>query len=367
MSEETLETLDDRIHRKIDDIKGIANIYQTYILEPEDQIEIDTIQENIEEFYGEYEIGVSAIFLMPQETKKDEYINFLDRNNILQKLQGVYEKLEKASQTITSKISLETLDKQLIKNHSLAYITNIIAIRAVKIHYDVCEDCGNQMIHDSSTSEIKCVNNGCGLIKSLIGVSFECPKAQTNDAHIKKKKKYKHLCYSETQLKILQCNVKKVPPQKLVNKFLETLRKNNITNEENITIYVVRSFLKQLGAVEYYKYAAYFRQKAIGFEILRLSNEEHSLIMNFQKVCIIKYNLYDKLSKNCAHHLYILYKVMELPDIIRNDKKRKQLLSQVYMQSQKTLEKRDEIWRKICDELKITFRPTDRHLYQNYF
>lgn len=367
MSEETLETLDDRIHRKLEDVKAIVKIYQTYILEPENQVEIDEIQNDSEEFHEEYEIGVSAVFLMNSESKKDEYINFLDRNTVLQKLQELYEKLEKCSQTITSKISLETLDKQLIKKHSLSYITNVIVIKSAKIHYDVCEECGNQMIHDPITSEIKCTSEGCGLIKSLIGVSFECPKAQSNDALIKKKKKYKHLCYSETQLKILQCNVKKVPPQKLINKFLDTLQKNNITNKENITIYVVRSFLKQLGAVEHYKYAAYFRQKAIGFEILRLSNEEHSLIMNLQKICIIKYNTHDKLSKNCAHHLYILYKVMELPDIIRNDRKRKQLLSQVYMQSQKTLDKRDEIWRKICEELKIVFRPTDRHKYQNYF
>lgn len=367
MSDETLETLDNRVTSRIENISSIINTYESYILDPDDQESVTSLQEDLNELQKLYTLESCPIFLTESDKKKTQFIMFLDREGILQKLNKIYEDLSKTSYNISSKIELEKEDKEIIRKQSMDYNKNTIDIKIIKIDYDICEDCGNQMFHESSTSEIKCLTPGCGLVKTLVGVSFESPKAQTNDAQLKKKKKYKHLCYSETQLKMIQCIVKKVPPQELVEKFLAMLKANHISNQDHKTIYIVRNYLKQLGAADQYKYAAYFRQKAINFEILRLTNEEHNVIMNMQKTCIIAYNKYDKKSKNCAHHLYILYKVMELPRIIRNDKKRKQLLSQIYMQSQKTLEKRDEIWKEICKELKLPFYKTERDKYANFY
>lgn len=367
MSDETLETLDNRVTSRIENINKIISTYETYILDTEDQESITSLQNDLSELQKLYTLESCPIFLADSDKKKTRFIMFLDRESILQKLNKIYENLSKTSYIISSKIELDKEDKEIIRKQSMEYNKNTIDIKIIKIDYDICEDCGNQMFHESITSEIKCLTPGCGLVKTLIGVSFESPKSQTNDAQLKKKKKYKHLFYSETQLKMIQCIVKKVPPQELVDQFLGMLKANHISNQDYKTIYVVRNHLKQLGAADQYKYAAYFRQKAINFEILRLSNEEHNVIMNMQKTCIIAYSKYDKKSKNCAHHLYILYKVMELPRIIRDDKKRKQLLSQIYMQSQKTLEKRDEIWKEICKELNLPFYKTERDKYANFY
>jgi hypothetical protein len=248
---------------------------------------------------------------------------------------------------ITDKIADKVTDMNTIQQ----YFTNIddkhINIENYKVSQEVCERCGGELII-VETEGVK-ICNKCSIRVPYIIVhekpSFkEPPKEVCFYA-------YKRINHFREILAQFQAKETTQIPEEVLTDIINQIKKER-TNITELTNKRAKDILKKLGYNKYYEHIPFIKEK-LGIKPPIMSTELED------KLCSLFMDIQRPYAKHCPddrvnflNYYYVLYKICELLG-------EKSFLPYFPMLKDpvKRIEQ-DEIWKKICAELKWEYIPT---------
>jgi hypothetical protein len=334
------------------------------------------IEKELLEYIEEYEF-ISVYILMSymsskktkQGSKTNEHTRYFSllfnqhvkEERIFDKLQYVYDKIKQIVLKIDSKYFAKqrTYDK-FVKDYNLLTLKfneiSGILITEGKETYDTCDVCHvkmksiNSEDFDFSTGEIVCGN--CGLTKPIINDIDE--NVIIND-HLIKKPTYdtiKHLKYWIDRICGKECIE---IPQKVISDVKQSLIQHGITNKNKITCEVIRDHLRCTKHSSYNEHVPLIRKKITGIdppfftedELLSISECFARIIKIFRSLNIKKIHL--------PYSPFWIYKLTNL--IVKDEKRKKDILSCIHLQSKETLINNDRLFKKIEKRIDVRILP----------
>lgn len=164
---------------------------------------------------------------------------------------------------------------------------------------------------------------------------------------------YKRINHFKEWLSMLQARESSSPPQEIIDMLLKELKKDRITNREEVTSDRIRGYLKKLHQNKMYEHIPSLIHKISGTDPPKISRElENKLISMFEEIQgpFLKHK--PKKRKNFLSYSYCLSKMCKL---LGQD----QLIGSFsLLKSREKLYEQDSIWKKICEELSWQFYPS---------
>jgi hypothetical protein len=245
--------------------------------------------------------------------------------------------------------------KQLLNN----YKKTIIDYDINKVNYDVCI-CGTKMIVRSNTSELICID--CGNTVTLLGTIFEDSQFYNQEGN-----RYKHGSYIPSRhckywIDRIQAKENTTISQDNILKIENCILRDGIKNKKIISIEQFRKYLKETKLSVFNDHIPLIRKYITGITPPQLTPAELSLLFNYFDKSVKTYNnIKPKTKMNCIYYPYILYKILEI--VIKDKKRRRDILCCIHLQGNKTLIDNDKNWKLICAQYKDDFpyKPTDRN------
>ena len=246
----------------------------------------------------------------------------------------------------------ETKKEKSQFNHSLnSYLKNIdekyIDIEKYKINYDVCDKCSGELIPIESEGIMvckKCSKQVKFLIEHEKPSYKEPPKEVCFYA-------YKRINHFREILAQFQAKETTQIPDKVLDDIKNQIKKERI-DLTHMTNKKAKDILKKLGYNKFYEHIPFIKDK-LGIKPPVMSPELE------EKLCNLFLDIQKPYSKNCPddrvnflNYYYVLYKMCELLD------ERKFLPFFPMLKDPVKRIEQDEIWKKICTELKWEFIPT---------
>lgn len=144
-------------------------------------------------------------------------------------------------------------------------------------------------------------------------------------------------------------------PDEIYNRIIDELRKLKIYNLKNISLTRLKKILKDLGLSNYYEHITYIYSKLSGYPPPTISRDtEEKIRLMFRQIQIPFDKHCPDNRTNFLSYSFVLHKFFELlgyDDIAK--------LFQLLKNDEK-LRNQDEIWKKICYELKWQYIPSVR-------
>jgi len=244
----------------------------------------------------------------------------------------------------------------------------------IEYKYEICQSCSLNMIVDNISSELKC--NNCGAIRELIGTSFEDTNIFTQDGQKSKTGTFNpnrhfqfwwmHILAEEPEEEL---GDKEDKDNLYGEKTLEDL-KNIIRRDRKIlrtlTVYDIRSMLREIGRSDLNKNVPLLLQKLTGVGPPQISDEITAKVENlFTKAIEICENVRKTNRTNKNYYPYYIYKILDA--ILDKNDERRRIFYYIYIQSKETVESDDADWEQICKILdEIEYVPTNRNMYLKY-
>jgi len=250
-----------------------------------------------------------------------------------------------------NKDKIQNIDKVSDMNTIQQYFTNIddkhIDIENYKISQDDCKRCGGELII-VETEGVK-ICNKCSIRIPYIVVhekpSFKEPPKEVCFYAYKRINHFREIL-AQFQAK----ETTQIPPEVLTD-IINQIKKER-TNISELTNKRAKDILKKLGYNKYYEHIPFIKEK-LGIKPPIMSTELED------KLCSLFMDIQRPYAKHCPddrvnflNYYYVLYKICELLG-------EKRFLSYFPMLKDpvKRIEQ-DEIWKKICSELKWEYIPT---------
>lgn len=230
-----------------------------------------------------------------------------------------------------------------------------------KINFDICK-CGSKMIIRPNTSEILCIN--CGTIKPLIGDIFENQHFYSQEGN-----RYLHGSYIPSRhcrywIDRIQAKENTIIDKEYINKIERCIQRDGIKNKKHISIKQYRSYLKETKLSELNDHIPLIRKHITGISPPQLTHKELTQLFNYFDKAVKAYNIIKpKNKKNSLYYPYMILKILEM--IIDDSKKKRELISCIHLQGNKTLINNDKNWKLVCHHFnEFNFKPTDRNEYE---
>jgi hypothetical protein len=240
----------------------------------------------------------------------------------------------------------------------------VFAYKKIHIHhrvdedlYDLCE-CGNKMAIQSNSSEMMCLR--CGMTTTLIGSVTEESQLFAQEGNRVAHGSYDPSRHCKFWIERIQAKESTVIPEKYISKIRESIKKDRLTNLKNISVKQFRIYLKQNDLSKLNDHIPLIKKIITGYIPPQLSHMEMQLLfIYFDKATKTYEVIKPNNKKNSLYYPFLIYKILDL--IVKNDEKKKGLLSSIHLQSYETLVENDTIWQQICQENKcFEYRPTNR-------
>lgn len=245
---------------------------------------------------------------------------------------------------------------------------------ALHVDYEACPGCGTRMETDASLSELRCP--ACGAVQELVGMVFDDSQFYRQEGQKAKSGTFNpnrhwqfwmtHLSAREPEEEI---GDKDDPDNLYGEKLIEELRRLVVQDGRVLrllTVDDVRSMLRRVGKTKLNQNVALIMKKLTGVGPPQLPEEIEVLAENyFTKVIEISENVSTRGRVNRNYYPYYILKILDhiLPE---NDLVNRRLLYYIYIQSKDTVEGDDADWERICQEVDIVYRPTDRLKMRKY-
>src|SRR5210317_649905 len=225
--------------------------------------------------------------------------------------------------------------------------------RPVQRIAEVCTTCGDEgnIVHFPDTSELVC--DRCGRVISVL-ISEELTYREEQETSSKVVSySYKRENHFSEWLSQLQAQEMTTIPDEVLDQLREEIKKLKITDVAEITQKRVRMLLKKLKLNKYYEHVRHITNTLTNVRPPRLSQVlEEKLRLMFKDIQAPFDKHCPKERKNFLSYSYVLYKFCEL------------LSEDSYLQyfpllkSKEKLFQQDQIWKKICHELRWQYIPT---------
>lgn len=215
--------------------------------------------------------------------------------------------------------------------------------------FDICVQCHSEMLLNHNSGMLNCKN--CGLIEKIIVDSDkqshkEPPKEMTSFSY----KRINHLNEILSQFQAKETT--EIPPHVYEKVELE-LKKARITDMTLLTKEKLREILKKIDETDYYEHIPYIINQLNGLPPPVISAEVEEIIRGLFLQAQPPFNTYcpdDR--KNFLTYGYTLYKLFELLELDEY------LCNFKFLKDRKKLYDQEQIWKKICNELKWEFIPS---------
>lgn len=221
---------------------------------------------------------------------------------------------------------------------------------AFKTYYEeICQVCNEQKIINMMESILICPNCGTEdkiLIDSELPSYKEPPREVTYFA-------YKRINHFKEWLSQLQAKESTNIDKEIFDKIYAELNKEKYIDRSKLKTDQVLQILKKLGLSKYYEHCSYITNQISGRPPLNIEPDiEEKAINMFKEVQgpWMKYGMNDR--SNFFSYPYILFKFFQLLE------KDEYLPELRLLKTREKLREQDEVWKKICEELKWEFIST---------
>jgi predicted RNA-binding Zn-ribbon protein involved in translation (DUF1610 family) len=211
---------------------------------------------------------------------------------------------------------------------------------------EICQLCKEQKIINMMESVLICPNCGTEekiLIDSELPSYKEPPREVTYFA-------YKRINHFKEWLSQLQAKESTNIDKDIFDKIYNELNKEKYIDKSKLKSEQVLQILKKLGLSKYYEHCPYITNQISGRPALNIDPETEEKAINMFKEVQgpwMKYGMNDR--SNFFSYPYILYKFFQLLE-------RDEYLPELrLLKTREKLQEQDEVWKKICDELKWEF------------
>lgn len=370
----TIETTDNNILVKIDELKTIISIFQTYDLDTKDLTTINRIGNEVELILSNYEIGSISILSEYHKNKSHEatkktlyskYMQYVTHEDITGKLKRIF--------TICKRFKkiYKITDDEFVKAFD-SYEFTPITTNYIEKSNEICP-CGEKYNIESKNSEFVC--HACGNTEKLLGIVFENDQFFYQEGQRTKHGKYDPTKHCKFWVDRIQANESTEIPINVLDGVKRCVKRDNIWLHQ-LTCPMIRVYLKELKFTKYNDHVSLIRKTITNNEPEQLTELELKLVYRYFGRVIQVYNRTKPNNKpNCPYHPFFIYKILEQilknddkPNLtdrevrirLKQDKRRKDILSYIHLQSRETLIENDRIWRSICDQIQgFKYVPTD--------
>ena len=299
--------------------------------------------------------------------RRDTYFNFnnfLSSNDVYGKLDN-YEKF--INRVINYFVDKDQFSELLAESNALLqkkfndYSKIITSYITSTIKYDICI-CGNKMVVRPNTSDLICTE--CGYLQPLLGDVFENHQFFSQDNGVK----YIHGNYVPSRhckywIDRIQAKENTEIKEEYIEKIRDRIERDGIKNKKNISIIQYRKYLKETKLSSLNDHIPLIRKHITGIIPPQLSHIELNLLFNYFDKTVKIYKIIKPSTKsNSLYYPYTILKILEV--VIKDPKKKKELISCIHLQGNKTLVDNDKNWKLICEKFTdIKYKSTDRNEY----
>lgn len=243
------------------------------------------------------------------------------------------------------------LDKQKLYNEYMKIIdpTFVPQCEDELELFDICTHCHSEMLLNHNSGMLNCKN--CGNIEKIIVDSDkqshkEPPKEMTSFSY----KRINHLNEILSQFQAKETT--EIPPH-VYEKIELELKKARIKDMTLLTKEKLREILKKIDETDYYEHIPYIINQLNGLPPPVISAEVEEIIRGLFLQAQPPFNTYcpddRKNFLTYGYTLYKLFELLELDEYLDNFK---------FLKDRSKLYDQEQIWKKICNELKWEFIPT---------
>jgi len=219
------------------------------------------------------------------------------------------------------------------------------------IHEKPCRQCGAMYsrVFDESASEEICKE--CGATEYILGDEVGFKEEQDLEKHIVYS--YKRENHFNEWISQFQAKESTTVPEEVIAKLRTEFRKQKVKELSEITHEKVKALLKKLGYAKYYEHVPYIATIVSGITPPTMPQAlEDKLRLMFHAIQAPFEKHKPANRKNFLSYSFVLYKMSEL---LGEDQ---YLPCFPLLKSREKLYVQDQIWKKICDELKWEFIST---------
>jgi hypothetical protein len=213
----------------------------------------------------------------------------------------------------------------------------------------ICPNCNMNRILDKNEAIAIC--NSCGDV--ILYQDGELCTEFSDEIEVVVLYRYRRSNHFKERLSLLCARESSSPPQEVIDKILEELKKNRIYDKSKITHDKIREYLKKLDLNNMYEHIPLIMHKICGIEPPKISKElENELIKMFEEIQAPFEKHKTNERKNFLCYNYCIYKFLELlgqQHILQN-------LS--LLKNREKLHFQDKLFEKICNELGWKFIST---------
>jgi hypothetical protein len=218
-------------------------------------------------------------------------------------------------------------------------------------HDTPCRSCGAMYsrVFEEAVSEEIC--RECGAVEYLLGEEVGFKEEQDIEKHIVYS--YKRENHFNEWISQFQAKESTHVPDEVVAKLRTEFRKQKVKDLSEITHEKVKALLKKLNYAKYYEHVPYIATIVSGITPPTMPQElEDKLRLMFHTIQAPFEKHKPANRKNFLSYSFVLYKLSEL---LGEDQ---YLPCFPLLKSREKLYVQDQIWKKICDELRWEFIPT---------
>ena len=214
---------------------------------------------------------------------------------------------------------------------------------------DICEICNNEMLLEQNTGTLLC--STCGILEQVLidsdKPSYKDPPKEVTSFC------YKRINHLNEFLAQFQAKETTDIPEEIYDEILVEIKKQRINNMADITPDKMRLILRKIKRNDYYEHVPYIINQLNGLPPPSISPEVENIIRGLFLQLQHPFNLFcPEDRKNFLTYGYTLYKIFELLELDEY------LCNFNFLKDRKKLYEQEQIWKKICNELRWEFIPS---------
>lgn len=219
-------------------------------------------------------------------------------------------------------------------------------IKRKNIQIQICENCNIDKTLQSSDGHLVCINCGHSdqIIVDMEKVNFKDPFYENKNTG------YKRMNHFSELMNQFQAKESTDISESIFNMIISEIKKQKITNPNNLTKKRMRQILKKLELNQYFEHIPFIINKLTGLPPPTITRETEEKLKLMFKEIQEPFKLYrSKKRKNFLNYNYVFHKFFELLEM-------DQFLPHFpLLKSSSKLREQDELWEKMCKYLKWEF------------
>jgi len=286
----------------------------------------------------------------------DEFTPLNNQDNYNMHLELLEDKLEPTKQTLLDFFNTQKKNKE--KNISSENDTMLAEflkctmnknIKKKNIQIQRCPQCLIEKILQSSDGHMVCMNCGHSdqVIVDMEKINFKDPFYENKSTG------YKRMNHFSELMNQFQAKESTDIPQKIFNNIILEIKKQKITNPNDLNKKRMRLILKKLELNQYFEHIPFIINRLTGLPPPTITREtEEKLKLMFKEIQEPFKKFRSKKRKNFLNYNYVFHKFFELLDM-------DQFLPHFpLLKSASKLREQDELWERICAYLKWEYIPS---------